>query len=970
MKDNTSIIQDIALLYELSLSIGNSLNMRQNCQQFLNILITRKKLSYASVWLEEETKLNLIYGTPSNMVDVKSIEQDHFIWKKLATNDKLLIPVDHPEFKKYVQEKGITEGAFRIFKLADIGFLKLYKSEINGKEEQEANQLINVINKFGLLLKGCIAHENLKIEQAQKQFVQQALKVSQEKHRFVVQNLSEGIILTDLDGKITFVNKRMEVLTGYSNKELVGEVAAELLVSPEGSNIVLQNIEQRKKGASNDYTVEHIHKSGDKWMGRIKASPYKNPQGEIIGTMGAITDITAQQLAEIKVRESEVMLRKIIDASLDAIINIDSDGNVIAWSDQASKIFGYTHEETMGKNMGEFIVPPQHREAHTKGMKHFLKTGEGPVLNKRIEITGFDKNGREFPIELSISPIKMGGKYFFSGFIRDITDRKKAEQDLISAKQEAEQAQLAEQQFLANMSHEIRTPMNAVIGMTHLLYETNPTEAQKEYLDSLRFSADSLMGIISNILDLSKIEANELEFEQRTFNLLELLKSLQQTFQFKVREKPISVVLDMDPKIKNHLIGDSVRLNQILTNLLGNASKFTNKGTIGVKAKLVAATGGQYIIQFQVHDTGIGIEKDSIDKIFENFKQADVKITRKFGGTGLGLTIVKNLVELQGGSIEVESTEGKGSVFNIVLPFKDSGVLQTEVSIKEDSENQISEILKDTTILVVEDNLMNQKLIKKILELWNCDFEVASNGFIALEKTRQRKFDIILMDIHMPEMDGCETTRKIRENSEDLNQDTVIIALTAAALLDEKNRALESGMNDFLTKPFSPKQLKVHLGKWLNVELESPQTESYDQISKNELIKLDFTYLNEMSRGDESFIKEMIQIFLKEIPAAMIKLEAELENKNWEQIANIAHRIKTNYMMVGLKVQKENATDIEKSIKMNSFSEEEIILKLRRLKSDSKMAYPLLEKELGQATPEKTRGCPFSKAHTTGHLRD
>ena len=681
-------------------------------------------------------------------------------------------------------------------------------------------------------------------------------------------------------------------------------------------------------------------------MGRIKASPYKNSKGIIIGTMGAITDITAQQLAEIKVSESEVMLRKIIDASLDAIINIDADGNVIAWSDQATKIFGYTREETIGKNMGDFIVPPQHREAHERGMKHFLKTGEGPVLNNRIEITGFDKSGREFPIELSISPIKMDGKYFFSGFIRDITERKQAEQDLISAKQTAEQAQLAEQQFLANMSHEIRTPMNAVIGMTHLLYETSPTDAQKEYLDSLRFSADSLMGIISNILDLSKIEANELEFEQRTFNLVELLKSLQQTFQFKVREKPISVVLDVDPKIKNHLIGDSVRLNQILTNLLGNASKFTTKGTIGVKAKLVAATGGQYILQFQVHDTGIGIDTDNIDKIFENFKQADVKITRKFGGTGLGLTIVKQLVELQGGSIEVESTKDQGSIFNIILPFKDSGVLQTEVSIKEDSEHQISEALKEIKLLVVEDNPMNQKLIVKILELWDCPFEIASNGYIALEKSMQEKFDIILMDIHMPDIDGCETTREIRANADNPNQSTTIIALTAAALLDEKNRALDSGMDDFLTKPFSPKQLKMHLGKWLNIESESPLPNSYSQFSQNEIINLDFTYLLDSCQGDHVFVKEMIEIFLQEIPMAMKQMKSELDNNNWQAIGDIAHRIKTNYMMVGLNSQKDNAFDIEKSIKMKSFDEEEMRSKIRRLKSDSNMAYPLLEKEL------------------------
>ncbi len=945
MKD-TKIIQDISLLYELSLSVGNSLDVKQNCEQFLNILIARKNLSFASVWIKDDDHINLVYGTPLNIIEDQTIDLDHYIWENLQSRTKFLITFEHPNFEKCVQEKNINSGAFGILKLADIGFLKLYKSHLNGNESEEVNQLVNVINKFSLLLKGCIAHEKLVEEQEQRLFIQQALQASQQKHRFVVQNLSEGILLTNLEGRITFANKRIEELTGYSNEELIGNVAYELLVSPNQGDIVKKNIEERKEGISNDYTVEHIHKSGAKWMGRIKASPYRNSKGIIIGTMGAITDITAQQLGEIRVRESELMLRKIIDASLDAVINIDADGNVIAWSDQATKIFGYTREETMGKKMGDFIVPPQHREAHDRGMEQFLLTEEGPVINNRIEITGFDKNGREFPIELSISPIKMGGKYFFSGFIRDITERKESEQELISAKQAAEQAQLAEQQFLANMSHEIRTPMNAVIGMTHLLYETNPTESQKEYLDSLRFSADSLMGIISNILDLSKIEANELEFEQRTFNLLELLKSLQQTFQFKVREKPISVVLDVDPRIKNHLIGDSVRLNQILTNLLGNASKFTAQGTIGVKAKLAVATGGQYIIQFQVHDTGIGIEKDNIDKIFENFKQADVRITRKFGGTGLGLTIVKQLVELQGGSIEVESAKGQGSLFTIILPFKDSGVLQTEVSIKEDSEYQISEALKKINLLVVEDNPMNQKLIVKILELWDCPFEIASNGYIALEKSMEKTFDIILMDIHMPDIDGCETTQRIRANAENPNQKTTIIALTAAALLDEKNRALDAGMDDFLTKPFSPKQLKMHLGKWLNIELEDAQPNSYSQFSQNEIVKLDFTYLLDSCQGDHLFVKEMIEIFLQEIPIAMKQMETELKHKDWHAIAEIAHRIKTNYMMVGLNIQKDNALEIEKLIKMNDFDEEEMRLKISRLKSDSKVAYPLLEKEL------------------------
>jgi len=948
MKHNTSNFQDISLLYELSLSIGNSLDMRQNCAQFLNILIARKKLSYASVWLVDSSDIKMVYGTPSKMVDVKLIDLNHFIWRQLANQDKLSIPFEHPDFKEYIQEDDVTEGAYEVFKLADIGFLKLYKLQVTGKEAEEANQLFDVVKKFGLLLKGCMAHENLRIEKEQRTFVQQALKMTQERYRFVVQHLSKGIILTDLKGRITFANKYMEKLTGFSNKELLKKTATDLLLSSEDGIGFEQRVYKKKNKRQTSATVAHIHKSGSKWMGRIDASPYKNPQGEIIGTMRAITDITAQELAEMKVQESEIMLRKIIDASLDAVISIDADRRVIAWSDQATKMFGYSQEETMGKKMGDLIMPPPARVAHDQGLSHFFQTGEWPVLNKRIEITGFHKSGRAFPIELSISSIDMHGKYYLSGFVRDITDRKKAEEDLISAKQEAEQAQLAEQQFLANMSHEIRTPMNAVIGMTHLLYETDPTNAQREYLDSLRFSADSLMGIISNILDLSKIEANELEFEQRTFNLLELIKSLQQTFQFKVREKSINVIVQMDPKIKNYLIGDSVRLNQILTNLLGNACKFTNNGTIGVRSKLVAATGGQYIIQFEVHDTGIGIKAESLGKIFNNFKQADVKITRKFGGTGLGLTIVKNLVELQGGSIEVESREDQGSVFTFILPFKDSGILQTKISVNKDAEYQISQALKHVRLLVVEDNSMNQKLIIKILESWDCNFEIASDGFIALQKTMEKKFDIILMDIHMPEIDGCETTREIRKNEDNKNQTTTIIALTAAALLDEKNRALASGMNDFLTKPFSPKQLKMHLGKWLNIEMDNLQQDSIAHLPDDNMINIDFTYLSEMSGGDQTFVKEMIELFLQELPVTLSRMEEELTNQNWDNIANIAHRIKTNFMMVGLSTQSEIALEIEKSIKMNSFMEGEIILKILRLKNDANIAYPLLKTRLKQ----------------------
>ena len=952
MSDNNKIIQNISLLYELSLAFGQSLDLKENCQHFLKALMTRKSLNYAAVWIHkgqleklETDELNLVYANPSREADDKVMTEDHYIWQELKTRNHLVVDGIKPAFQKCIQELTIERGAYVFYRLGDIGFLKLHTNTPQYFHATEINQLVNVVNKFALFLNGCIAHQREKKETAERLKIQDALFQSEEKYRTVVHSLSEGIIITDLDGRVTFVNERMLELTGFERSELMGEKAHELLVAPSESSAVASKIKQRNKGVSESYFIEHVHKNGNRWMGRIKGSPYRNAKGEIVGTMGVVNDISAQREVERRIVESEQKLRKIINTSLDAVVTINEEGLITEWNTQAEHIFGYSREEALDQPMGDLIVPKQHRKAHNMGMKHFLKTGEGPVLNKRIEIIGLDKSGRIFPIELSISPMKLGGKYIFSGFIRDITERKKAEEELIAAKQAAEQARMAEHQFLTNMSHEIRTPMNAVIGMTHLLYETNPNDSQKEYLDSLLFSADSLMGIINNILDLAKIEAGELEFEKRTFNLQELLKGLQQTFQFKVRDKAVSVVVDMDPKIENHLLGDSVRLNQILTNLLGNASKFTKRGTIGIRTKLVAASGKQCILQFQVHDTGIGIDQESLEVIFQSFKQADVGITRKFGGSGLGLAIVKQMVEMQGGSIEVESKYGEGSVFSVVLPFENSGIKLSEVAVIDQLDDQYNDVLKSSHILVVEDNFMNQKLISKIMDLWECNYTIASGGAEAIELTTKEKYDLILMDIHMPEMDGCETTHAIRSDDQNLNFQIPIIALTAAALLDEKNRAFDSGMNDFLTKPFSPERLKQMILKWRIDGAPTKQPSFPSLISKTGVLEIDLTYLREMSKGDDVFIKDMIEIFLTDIPKAIEQLYAACKAKEWQQVCDIAHRIKSNFMMLGMTTQQDIAFNIEKNIKEKKIEPEQILKMVHQLKNDTKMACPLLEQE-------------------------
>ncbi|MEM8908580.1 MAG: PAS domain S-box protein, partial [Bacteroidota bacterium] len=460
MKDNNKIIQDISLLYELSLAFGQSLDLRANCEHFLKVLMARKGLTYAAVWIREDqleksasNQLRLVYASPVCEVKIQRIDADHYICQRLNEIPRFSLAVADPDFAECVLEQTGEQGHCLIYGLEDIGFLKLHAQHPSTFNSASVSQLENVVRKFALFLNGCIAHEREKKEVEERIKTQEALHQSEEKYRTVVHSLSEGIIITDLDGRVSFVNERMLELTGYQQEELIGKKAYQMLVASSEQKEVLPKLKQRQGGIADEYFLEHVHKNGRRWMARIKGSPYRNAKGEIIGTMGVVNDISAQREVERRIVESEQKFRKIINTSLDAVVTIDAKGKVTEWSRQAERTFGYTRDEAVGQSMSELIVPHAYRQAHEKGMSHFLETGTGPVLNNRIEIEGLDKDGRLFPIELSISPMKIGGKYFFSAFIRDITERKQAEEELIAAKQAAEQARLAEHQFLTNMSH-------------------------------------------------------------------------------------------------------------------------------------------------------------------------------------------------------------------------------------------------------------------------------------------------------------------------------------------------------------------------------------------------------------------------------------------------------------------------------------------------------------------------------------
>ncbi len=400
------------------------------------------------------------------------------------------------------------------------------------------------------------------------------------------------------------------------------------------------------------------------------------------------------------------------------------------------------------------------------------------------------------------------------GSMQDITERKKAELEILKAKVAADEARKTQEQFLANMSHEIRTPMNGIIGMAQLMAGTDLNTEQKEYVETIKESATNLLVIINDILDLTKIAAGKILIEQVNYTFRDAINNSIKIAGFKAHEKGISITSEIDQRIHPVLVGDSVRLNQILINLIGNAVKFTEKGEVKIKVDLMEEDSTSVKLQFSIQDTGIGISHDKLDSIFDSFTQASANTTRKYGGTGLGLTITKQLIELQGGTICVSSKLGVGTTFTFILPLKKgSSNVQAQTN-KTDGKK--SNTFNDVQILLVEDNLINQKVASYTLTKQGAQVEIANHGKEAIMMIEKKKYDVILMDIHMPEMDGFEATRYIRNNIKESINKTPIIAMTASALVSERARCLASGMNDYISKPFQAKELYEKISLQLN----------------------------------------------------------------------------------------------------------------------------------------------------------
>jgi len=481
--------------------------------------------------------------------------------------------------------------------------------------------------------------------------------------------------------------------------------------------------------------------------------------------------------------------------------------------------------------------------------------------------------------------------------------------DLDVSEKKAHDALHIKENFLANMSHEIRTPLNAILGFTNLLQRQNLDGDSLEFTTSIQSAGENLLTIINDILDLSKIEAGMMRIVPKPFSLNGLMHSLETLFSEKVKEKGLTLKSDIDTTIPDTLIGDATRLTQILVNLIGNAIKFSDNGEIKITVTAIKTAGNKINLRFTIEDHGIGIEEEKLVGIFERFRQAEDSITRNYGGTGLGLSIVQNLIHLQNGSIQVKSTIGAGTTFYFEIQYEiASEQLNEDHEFKEVSLKHA--INTSLHFLVVDDNVMNQTLMKHLLSKWNASFDILSGGAEALEALRVKKYDLVLMDIQMPGIDGYSATHAIREQ---LKSDVPVIAMTAHAMAGEREKCISHGMNEYISKPIDEKELFRIISKFVNYDLADSQAKDIN--ANEEAYKyIDLTYIKEISKGALGYEKVVTGQFLQMIPEDITALHKAYSERDLAKINHIAHNMKTTVGIMGLLTQLEHSLDFLENI--------------------------------------------------------
>ena len=914
-----------------------------------------------------------------------------------------------------------------------------------------------------------------------------------------------SIVITNLAGDIEYVNPKFTEVTGYTREEALGQNPRVLKSgdkAPEAYRELWEDIT-----AGKEWRGEFCNKkrSGEVYWERALIAPIRDSTNEITHFLAIKEDITAGKRTENALRESEARLRSITEAARDAILMIAPDGRLSFWNPAAERIFGYSSVEAIGHNLQTLIAPQYYHTDLSLSLPALLKEGPGASPGKTLDLEARHKDGTAIPVQLSLSAIQIDGEWNAVGLLRDITEQKRAEEALVHTNLDlelatnrandmairAESASAAKSEFLANMSHEIRTPMNGVIGMIGLLMDTELDAEQRRYAEIVRSSGESLLNLLNDILDFSKIEAGRLDLEVLDFDLLSLLDDFAAALATRAHDKKIELFCTADPAVPVLLRGDPGRLRQVLHNLAGNALKFTESGDVVIRATMEEEREDSVTLRFSVRDSGIGIPEEKRGLLFDKFSQVDASTTRLYGGTGLGLAISKQLAELMGGEIGVDSTPGIGSTFWFTArfgkqppspssdfappplelcgvralivddnetsreilttrlsswgmrpaaegsgkralealqraaqeqdPFRiavvdmqmpeidgadlgrmiraDAGLARTQLILltslgargdarrfqeigfsgyatKPVQHQELRAVLslvlsgeggegaasrpittrhtaresakpfqgRKARILIAEDNITNQRVALGILKRLGLSADAVANGAEAVRALETLPYDVVLMDVQMPEMDGIEATRQIRDPESAVpNHQIPIIAMTAHALQGDRDNCLKAGMNDYVSKPVSPQALAAALEKWLPRDsaarsigtLKTPGGAAHGERARRKDLPV-FDRKGMMSRlmDDAEIAANVVACFLEDMPRQLQALKDCLAAGDLQGVQRQAHSIKGASSNIGGLALCASATEVERVGALDSAGDlvAEVGLEFERLK--------------------------------------
>ena len=753
--------------------------------------------------------------------------------------------------------------------------------------------------------------------------------------------------------------KRAEELV-IADKELVYQAeekekrAAELVIADK--ELVYQTAEKKKRAEELkiadielEFQTEEKEKRAAELVIADKELVFQNKEKE---RLEAVSKELAAFTYSLKLASQYSL--SLIEASLDPLFTINLLGKITDTNNASVKITDVSKEQLIGTDFFDYFTEPEKAKEVYKDVFANGFVTDFPLTIRDGKLTEVLFNGSVYKDDKGIVQgvvvvardmtyqkrieTQLNEAIVFAELATEIAEAAKSKAE--SATQIAENAVKAKQQFLSNMSHEIRTPMNAIIGFTKVLLKTEMSIKQNEYLTAIKLSGDALIVLINDILDLAKVDAGKMVFEKVPFRMSVSISAMLHLFETKIQEKNLRLVKKFDNEIPQVLIGDPVRLHQIILNLLSNAVKFTSKGEITVSVNLLEETEKDVTIQFSVKDTGIGIPKEKIEKIFENFQQASSGTSRLYGGTGLGLAIVKQLVEPQGGSIKVISTKDVGSTFSFTLNFLKT---DQEPYIEIVSE-ELNENTKSIKVLVVEDIPLNQLLMKTLLDDFGFEREMAENGQIAINKLKENHFDLILMDLQMPIMNGFEATDYIRNI---MHSNIPIIALTADVTTMDLEKCTFVGMNDYIAKPVDERILYSKImnivKKHTTIEKEIVVTEKIDSKLKR-CINLD--YLNQRTKSNPALMLEMISLYLEQTPPLIQAMKKSLEEKNWPGLHSAVHKMIPSFSIIGLSGGFEDMARKVQDFANSQQQEEGIVELVSELECICNQACKELEEEI------------------------